>query len=156
MGDVQDVVDSGGNVIDMIELGTNGLIWLDFVGPGDDERISGTTEVGGDEFCVPEGRASCPGPAGVIHVVGDVGTERGNAPQFFQGGDLLFDRVRDLVLCQQLADGSVLTFCRRAVVAPDEEHEGVLSLAQFFHAGNQATDLRVSVFDVAREDLHQA
>ena len=70
--------------------------------------------------------------------------------------ELLGDRVRNLVLGQQLADAAVLPFGARTVVAEDVEDERVVAQAELFEAVDQAADLRVGMLDEAGEHLHQA
>ena len=97
-----------------------------------------------------------PGPAGVIHVVGQRTAEGLEAAEFIEGLDLLRDGVGNLILREQFADGTVLTFGGGTVVAPDVEDDGVVALAGLVEVIDQLADLRIRVFAEAGVDFHQA
>ena len=65
------------------------------------------------------------------------------------------DRVRDLVLRQELADAAVLAFGARAVVAEDVEHDRVVADAEAIQFVDHLAGLNVDVLDEAGEDFHQ-
>ena len=129
---------------------------LDLLRPRNDERIARAAEVRGDELGGAERRAAGPGPAGVIHVVGQRTAEGLEAAEFVERLDLLGDGVGDLILREQFADGAVLSFGGGAVVAPDVEDDRVVALAGLVEEIHQLADLRVGVFDKAGVEFHQA
>ena len=69
--------------------------------------------------------------------------------------DLLLDRVRDVVLGEQLADAPLLALGARAVVAPDVEDDRVVADAELLEPVDELADLRVGVLDETGEHLHQ-
>ena len=81
--------------------------------------------------------------------------ERLQPAEPFERLELLLDRVGNLVLGEQLADGAVLALGARAVVAPDVEDDGVVAKAERVELVDDPADLGVGVLDEAGEDLHQ-
>ena len=57
--------------------------------------------------------------------------------------------------CAELADGAILSFRGRAVIAPDVEDEGILAQPHFFERIDESADLRIGVFAETRIDFHQ-
>ncbi len=139
----------------MAELRPHDAVGLDMPGPGHDHRVPRAAEVGRHQLGPLERRPARPGPAGVVHVVGGGGAERVEPADRVEGGHLLLDRVRDVVLCQQLADRPLLPLRRRAVVAEDVEDQRVLPEPPRVDAVDQPPDLGVGMLDEAGEDLHQ-
>ena len=154
--DADHVVERRGDVVDVVELRARRLVRLDLLRPRNDERIARAAEVGGDELGVAKGRVTGPGPAGVIHVVGQRTAEGLEAAEFIERLDLLGDGVGNLILREQFADGAVLTFGGGAVVAPDVEDDGVLALSGLVEVIDQLADLRIGVFAEAGVDFHEA
>ena len=92
----------------------------------------------------------------MIHVVGQRTAERLEAAEFVERLDLLRDGVGDLILREQLADGTVLPFGGGAVVAPDVKNDRVVALPMSVEAVNELADLGVGVLDEAGVEFHQA
>ena len=154
--DADHIVERRGDVVDVVELRARRLVRLDLLRPRNDERVARAAEMGGDELGVAEGRAAGPGPAGVIHVVGQRTAEGLEAAEFVERLDLLGDGVGNLILREQFADGTVLTFGGGAVVAPDVEDDRVLALSGLVEVIHQLADLRIRVLAEAGVDFHQA
>ena len=154
--DAENVVDRRHDVVDVVELRPRRPVGSDARGPGDRQRCARAAEVRRDELRVREGRVARPRPAGVIHVVHLRPAECVEPPEPVQCLELLRDRVRNLVLGQQLADAAVLALGAGAVVAPDIDHERVLADPERVQAVDEPAHLRIRVFDEAGEHLHQA
>src|SRR5262249_15032622 len=69
---------------------------------------------------------------------------------------LLLRRDGNIVLRQQLADGSTLPLGARSVVAKDVEHECVVSGTEPVELVENATDLHIDVLEETREHFHEA
>src|SRR5271166_6550655 len=117
--DVEDVVERRRDVVDMMELRPRRFIRLDALRPRDHQRIARAAEMRGDQLGVAEWRVAGPSPAGMVHIISFGCTKGVEAADLVERGELLLDRVRDLILSEQLADGAVLAFGARAVVAED-------------------------------------
>ena len=91
----------------------------------------------------------------MIHVVHFGAAQHIEAADPVQRGDLLLDRVGNLVLRQQLADGPVLTLGARSVVAEDIEDQRVVAQALAVEFVDQLAGLHVHMLDEAGEDFHQ-
>jgi hypothetical protein len=107
-----------------------GAVRLDLRRPGDRHRRTRAAKVRSDQLGGFERRIARPGPAGVVHVVGLVGADGIQPADLVQCGNLLVDRVRDVVLRQQFADRTALAFGARAVVAEDVHDDRVVALAE--------------------------
>ena len=82
-------------------------------------------------------------------------TKSRNPADFLKRRQLLLDGVRNVVLGEQFADASFLTFGTRTVVAPHVKNDGVVANAKLFQSIDQFADLRIGVLDEASEDFHQ-
>src|SRR5689334_17533520 len=100
----------------MAELTAILAVMLDVAWPDDDHRIAGSAKIGPHQLRTLERRTASPGPASMVHVIGLLGSERIEATELVQGGDLLVNRVGDVVLGEKLADRPLLAFCARTVV----------------------------------------
>src|SRR5208282_1406299 len=154
-GDADDVVNRGSDIVHMQELWMRRRVRLDLRRPTDGQGIARAAEVRRDQFGGFVGRATRPGPTCVVHVIGLGRTEHIETTKLIQRFDVLINRRWDAVLRQQLADGAVLPFRRRTVVAPDVEDDRVVAISEPVYLVHDAADLSVYVLGHSREQLHE-
>ena len=125
--DTDNLVNGWCDVIDMVKLSPGRVIGFDTLRPGDDHRVARAAEVRGDQLRILKRRVSGPCPAGVVHAVGLGRAERVKTANLLKRSELLFDGVRDSILCQQFADRTVLAFRAGTVVAKDVDDNRVVA-----------------------------
>ncbi len=153
--DVENVIDSRRDVVDVMELRAWRLVGLDTRGPGDRQRIARAAKVRGDELGILERRVAGPRPAGVIHIVDLGSAERIQTAEFVQRLKLLLNRVGNLVLRQQLTDTAVLAFGAGTVVAEDIDHDRIIANALAIEFVDHLAGLGIDMFHEASEHFHQ-
>ena len=153
--DADDFVDGRDHVVDVVELRAGRRVGLDLRRPPDGHGVARAAQVRGEELGPFVRRAAGPGPAGVILVVGLGRTEHIQAAKRIERLDVHRNGGRNAVLREQLADGAVLAFRRGAVVAPDVEDQGVVTVAEAIDFIDEPADMVVRMFGKAGGDLHQ-
>jgi hypothetical protein len=92
----------------------------------------------------------------VVHAVGLGRAQCVETADLLERSELLFDGIRDSILCEQLADRAVLAFRAGAIVAEDVDDNRVVANAEAVEFVDQLAGLDVNMLDKARENLHQA
>jgi len=90
-------------------------------------------------------RISCPGPAGVIHIIRLRRTENLQTTKLFERSYLLLHCIRDIILCQQFADGSLLSFGTGPVIAENVDHYRVVGLPETVQFIQNPSDLSIYI-----------
>src|SRR4029078_8006163 len=99
--------------------------------------------------------ASGPRPPGVIHVVGLRPAKRLHAAEAFQRTELLLNRIRYVVLREQLTDRANLSLGAWTVVAKYIENDRVIANPEWIQLVDDLAGLGIDVFGEPGEKLHQ-
>ena len=141
----------GGDIDHVAELGTDLATRGEAVGPMDDGPVAGPTPVRGDLLGPLVGRVHGVRPTDGVVVVGLRAAEHVDLRRHELDG---FQRRRT-VEDQRLVEGAIdRALSRRAVVADDVIHEGVIEHAQVPDGVDQATDVMVGVRQEPGVHLH--
>ena len=153
--DLQDIIDGGSDIIDMMELGTDFAIVFYFFRPGDDQRRSGPAEVRGDQFGALERCRSRKGPAMVIHDVQLLPAQHVHSTIIFvEYIHLLFDGGGHPILGQQFTDCPVHAFSRWAVVGEYVENQGIVQQSLLFEFIDDLAVLYIRVLQEPGINFH--
>ena len=140
-----------GDVDDMVELGAHVAARCEPLRPGDDHRVAGAAEVGGDLLGPLEGRVHRPSPTDREVRVGRRPVPLGQMR--FAVGVVGRGRIEEA----HFVDGAgEAAFGAGAVVADDVEDESIVAIRQRAGIVNHPADLVVDLRREAREDLRLA
>src|SRR6202041_2443336 len=108
-----------------------------------------------EQFGSLVGRAACPGPARMVHVVRLMRAKRVQTAKVLERVDMLFDRGGNAVLRQEFTDRPALTLRRRTIVAPNVENQRVVAIAELVDLVDDPANLNIDMLCETRRHFHQ-